>query len=240
MNGPNTDAHAIIKDLIMQRIFENKRTRYIWKLSNMNLTYCEIPKTGSSTTKTVLFRSNYQLSSESELKVGGGQLVKEFPDSFLDKYEPSDFLDRTLIVYRNPVERVKSAYRGIFLRRQGLEGSLSEYFEKHLKFFLASEPTDGLLNHHKPMTWFFPQFLVNDARSLFVETSELNSLPDHLGLDMSCIPTKNGAAMPHLLNVDKRLGEVDMTDNEIKIALGQAFDEDFLLFEGLNNRTNDH
>ncbi len=216
----------------MQRVFENKRTRYIWKFPDLGLSYCEIPKTGSSSTKSVLFRLNYKLSAEDELKVGSGQLVSAFPNSVVRKYEADDFLNRVLIVYRDPVMRAKSAYRGIFLRRQGLLGTISEYLEKYLPEYLASESTDGLLNHHKPMTWFFPQFLIKDSRSIFIETSDLNSLPERFGFDMGQIPTK-GETMPHMLNMNKNLGDVDMSDDEIKAALGPDFDNDFMLYENL-------
>ncbi|MBL1435195.1 MAG: sulfotransferase family 2 domain-containing protein [Rhodobacteraceae bacterium] len=216
----------------MQKIYEDQRSRYIWNFQKLGLSYCEIPKTGSSSTKTVLFRLNYDLEAEYELQIGGGQLARTFPASSVEKYEAKNFLDRILIIYRDPIARVKSAYRSIFLGRQGLTGSLSEYFDKHFQSFLHSEPRNGLLNHHKPMTWFFPNALLDDTRTIFVETSELNLLPSVLDLNMDRISTKE-SKMPHLLNVNKKLGEIDMSDEEIKAALGSDFDRDFAMYEKL-------
>jgi len=216
----------------LQKIYLDRRARYIWKFPSLGLSYCEIPKTGSSSTKTVLFRLNYKLESDYDLKIGGGQLARAFPDSVVKQFEADDFLDRILIIYRDPIARVKSAYRSIFLGRQGLSGTLSEYFEEHLLGYLESETSNGLFNHHKPMTWFFPKALLQDHRSIFVETADLNELPETLSLDMTSVPTEKNS-MPHLLNVNKRLGEIDMSDAEIKIALGPRFDDDFLMFNTL-------
>lgn len=220
----------------MQKVYEDQKAHYIWKFPDLGLSYCEIPKTGSSSTKTVLFRLNYNLAPDDDLQIGGGQLARRFRDSMVNSYDVSDFLDRVLVIYRDPIARVKSAYRSIFLGRQKQTGSLSQYFDEHFISYLESEPGNGLLNHHKPMSWFFPQFLINDPRTIFVETQDLNALPETLGLTMDIIPTPS-SAMPHLLNVNKGRGEVDMTDAEIRSALGVAFDDDFGLYETLQAKT---
>lgn len=216
----------------VQKIYCAPRAKYVWQFGLLNLTYFEIPKTGSSSTKTVLFRMNYGLQSDQELNIGGGQLARNFPDSLAQSFNASDFLDRILVIYRDPVARAKSAYRSIFLGRQKMRGSLSEYFDRYFHEFIASDASDGLLNHHKPMSWFFPTELLNDPRSVFIETSALINLPNLLGLDFSTNPTAP-SEMPHLLNVNKETGEIDMTDKEIRAALGPKFDDDFKLFENL-------
>jgi len=216
----------------MQRIFEAPKSKYVWQFQKLNLTYFEIPKTGSSSTKTVLFRLNYGLTAEQELNIGGGQLAKFYPDSRVKSFSQQDFLDRILIIYRDPIARVKSAYRSIFLGRQKMRGPLSEYFDKHFQSYISSAPDDGMLNHHKPMSWFFPGELLTDPRAVFLETSDLDDLPDIFGFDLSDIPSQK-AKMPHLLNVNKKLGDIDMTDAEITQALGDAFQDDFKLFKRL-------
>jgi hypothetical protein len=219
----------------MQKIYEDPKTKYAWNFPALGLSYFEIPKTGSSTVKTVLFRTNYKLAPENELNVGGGKLAQRFPNSFLKKFGPDDLLDRVLIIYRDPIARAKSAYRSIFIGRQQMQGSLSEYFSDHFPAYLESPENDGLLNHHKPMTWFFPQALLDDPRTLFVETSELNTLPQILDLEIAQTQ-KSGTKMPHLLNVNKTIGEIDMTDDEIKEALGSAFEADFKLYARMSAR----
>lgn len=217
----------------MQKIYENIKSRYSWNFPELDITYFEIPKTGSSSTKTALFRSNYRLDSGDELNIGGGKLALRFPESLLRSVQSKDFLNRILIIYRDPIARTKSAYRSIFLGRQKMQGSLSEYLNQYLSAYIQSSPTDGMLNHHKPMTWFFPSELVDDPRTVFVNTEDLDDLPDTLGFENS--PTSKGSNnMPHLLNVNKSFGEIDMTDGEIRSALGKSFDDDFRLFEKLS------
>lgn len=217
----------------MQKIYENPKSRYAWNFPELDITYFEIPKTGSSSTKTALFRSNYRLNSGDELNIGGGKLALRFPDSLLQSFQPQDLLNRILIIYRDPIARAKSAYRSIFLGRQKMQGSLSEYLNQHLSAYIQSPPTDGMLNHHKPMTWFFPSELIDDPRTVFVNTENLAALPNTLGFENS--PTKkSGTNMPHLLNVNKSLGEIDMTDAEIRTTLGSNYEGDFNLFERLS------
>ena len=219
----------------MQKIYSSPKTKYVWQFDRLNLTYFEIPKTGSSSTKTVLFRLNYELTEDQELNIGGGQLARNFPGSIVKSFNSTDFLDQILIIYRDPIARVKSAYRSIFLGRQKLCGSLSEYFDKHFNIFIESDAENGLLNHHKPMSWFFPKELIDDSRSNFIRTSKLNSLPTLLDLEIMNIESDK-PAMPHLLNVNKKIGEIDMTDSEIRIALGPEFDDDFTLFEKFESK----
>ena len=216
----------------MQKIYEHPKTRYAWNFSNLGISYFEIPKTGSSSTKTVLFRLNYGLAAEQELNIGGGQLSRNFPDSIVKNFDSKSLLNKILIIYRDPVSRAKSAYRSIFLGRQKMQGSLSEYFENYFPTYISSPPEDGLLNHHKPMSWFFPNYLLDDPRSIFVKTENLNSIPALLELRMEHIPTRE-SKMPHLLNVNKKIGEIDMTDAEVKVALGPSFDSDFEMYEKL-------
>ncbi len=217
----------------MQNIYHHPKNKYSWNFPRLGITYFEIPKTGSSSVKTVLFRANYQLAPDDTLDIGGGKLALRFPDSRVASFDSESYLDRILIIYRDPISRVKSAYRSIFLGRQQMEGALSDYFKTYLPGYLASPERDGLLNHHKPMSWFFPAELLQDPRVVFVETAALNTLPEIL--DIEVVPLKPDAKpMPHLLNVNKSLGEIDMTDDEIKAALGPAFDDDFALYERLS------
>ncbi|MCF6273871.1 MAG: hypothetical protein L3J37_11920 [Rhodobacteraceae bacterium] len=217
----------------MQKIHQHPKAKYSWNFPRLDLTYFEIPKTGSSSVKTVLFRTNYRLDPEDTLNIGGGKLALRFPESRLTGFAPEDCLGRILVIYRDPVARAKSAYRSIFLGRQQMDAPLSVYFEKYLPAYLESPESDGLLNHHKPMSWFFPQDLLNDPRVTFVETSDLNTLPEIL--DLEVVPLKkDDTSMPHLLNVNKSLGDIDMTNAEIRAAMGADFDDDFKLFEALS------
>jgi len=214
----------------MQKVYNAKKSKYVWNFSKLDITYFEIPKTGSSSTKTVLFRLNYQLAKDSELHIGGGQLAKRFPGSIVQNISANQILGKALVIYRNPIDRVKSAYRSIFLGRQKMQGALSEYFDRYHFEYLDSDPNDGLLNHYKPMRWFFPSELLKDHRAVFVKTSDLDTLPILLGLDMSPI-TSGISTIPHLLNVNKKIGAIDMTDDEIRVALGREFEDDFAMYE---------
>ncbi len=217
----------------MQTIYSHPKNKYVWNFDALDLSYFEIPKTGSSSTKTVLFKLNFGLTLEDELNIGGGKLANRFPDARVTGFEASDFLNRILIIYRDPIARAKSAYRSIFIGRQQETGTMSTYLRDYLPAYLASDPADGMLNHHKPMSWFFPPELRNDPRTLFIETSELNGLPALLDIDISAV-SKRGSDMPHMLNVNKKTGEVDLTDDEIRAGLGADFADDFALFDHLS------
>ncbi len=217
----------------MQTIYSHPKNKYVWNFDALNLSYFEIPKTGSSSTKTVLFKLNFGLSLEDELNIGGGKLANRFPDARATQFEAEHFLNRILIIYRDPIARAKSAYRSIFLGRQKETGPMSTYLRDYLPTYLASDPADGMLNHHKPMSWFFPQALRDDPRTLFIETSNLNGLPELLGIDISAV-SKRGSDMPHMLNVNKKFGTVDLEDDEIRAELGPDFADDFALFGKLS------
>lgn len=217
----------------MQKIYESPKAKYTWNFPKLDITYFEIPKTGSSSVKTVLFRTNYNLDYSDELNIGGGKLAQRFPDSVVKNFQERDFSGRILIIYRDPIARLKSAYRSIFIGRQKMSGNLSEYFSTYFQTYIQSPASNGLLNHHKPMSWFFPQELLQSARVKFVNTNELNNFSSIMGFDIA--PTKkDDTSMPHLLNVNKSLGDIDMSDDEIRAALGAEFDDDFKLFDTLN------
>ena len=158
----------------MQKIYENGKLPYIWDFSNLDITYFEVPKTGSSSVKSVLFRLNYGLSSDDKIHLGGGRLLKNYPQSVVKTFHSDTFMNRLLLIYRDPISRIKSAYRGIFLHRQQMEGSLSSFFIDYFDDYLESDPTNNVFTHYKPMSWFFPDEILNDSRLIFVKTEGLS------------------------------------------------------------------
>ena len=215
-----------------QKVNENGKVPYAWNFDSLGISYFEIPKTGSSSTKTLLFNKNFGLDEEAKLDIAKGRLKHRFSEAMIRNFGSEDMLERVLVIYRNPITRAKSVYRHVFLRMHRLEGSMSEYFENYFEEFLRKNPQDSLFNHHKPMTWFFPKHLINDSRSIFWETEKLNELPKYLGLDEGN-ESKSQTKMPHLLDMYKNGGDIDMTDEEIRTALGPAFDDDFEFYENV-------
>jgi len=217
-----------------QKVYENGNVPYAWNFDTLGISYFEIPKTGSSSTKTLLFNKNFGLDEEAKLDIAKGRLKHRFSEATTKSFEPQDMLERILIIYRNPIARAKSVYRHVFLRMHRLEGAMSDYFENHFEDFLSKDPQDSLYNHHKPMTWFFPSYFLDDPRTIFWETEKLDDLPAFLGLNAS--NEKSQTKMPHLLDMYRNAGNIDMTDDEIQLALGPAFDADFEFYEKANRR----
>jgi len=216
---------------LQQKVFENKKVPYAWNFNNLNISYFEIPKTGSSSTKTLLFQKNFALREKDSLDIAKGRLKHQYAEAVLRNFKSDGMQNRVLIVYRNPISRAKSVYRHVFLGMHRLKGSMSDYLANYLEDFLHMDPIDSLYNHHKPMTWFFPNYLIEDSRSIFIETEELKKLPDLLGFEAN--KKQEQVHMPHLLKMDKNKGDIDLNDDEIRVALGPYFNKDFELFDKL-------
>ena len=180
--------------------------------------------------KSVLFRLNYGLGVDDKIHLGGGRLLNNYPDAVAQEFTRDAFMDRLLLVYRDPIARIKSAYRGIFIHRQQMSGTLSEFFDGYFADYLEAMPTNNVFNHYKPMSWFFPNDIIDDERLVAIKTESLSGFPERLGLKLDDIPTKH-ASMPHYFNTKGKMGDIDMTDPEIRQALGSLFDKDFELFE---------
>jgi len=220
-----------VKTIIPQKVYENGAVPYAWNFEHLGISFFEVPKTGSSSTKTLLFRKNFGIPEGEVFDITKNKLKRRFPDAMVRDFGKDGLLDRILIIYRDPLARAKSTYRHVFLKQHKHEGPMSKLFETVFEDALMDDPKDAANNHYKPMTWFFPKALLDDPRSIFIETKALSALPDLLGLTAT---SEKPASMPHLLKTNKYEGEIDMTDDEIKAALGPAFDDDFAFYEKLS------
>lgn len=212
-----------------QEIFkERKSYNYVLNLESLGLTWFDIPKAGSSSAKRFLLSCSRGAPRNLGFGVGHDNWFYLFPEVKVDLWENYEMQPRKLLILRDPVKRIKSAYRHIYTRMTGGQKPFSEFLETD--FVQAIQTPSGHVsnNHFKPQSWFFPQELLSDKNTLLWSTSEMNRLPSALskfcGKDLiSEIPHQNSSA--------NNLGVIDVPDDDIRDVLMKVEPCDFTAFE---------
>lgn len=161
---------------------------YRYKFEKLNLGYFEIPKNSSTT-----FRHNVWMYYSS---VDEKYNTPEMEELFLSGYHENDFSEKkvleskyVMILYRNPVARIKSAYANIYLNNEDAYRCLPET-KIHLPFksFLETVLLDIIYNddeynecniwgnHFKPQAWFVPREIFEHPRAQIFDSNDMKEV----------------------------------------------------------------
>ncbi len=216
-------------DISPQEIFkERKSYNYVLNLASLGLTWFDIPKCGSSSAKRYLLSCSRGAPANLGFGVGHENWYYLFPEVKVDLWENYTMQPKKLLILRDPVKRIKSAYRHIYTQMTRGKKPLSEFLET--EFLQAIQTPSGHVsnNHFKPQSWFYPEALLNDPNTLLWSTTEMNTLPaalsNFLGKDL--IPS-----IPHQNSSSLNLGVTDVSDEDIRDILFKIDPRDFTAFE---------
>lgn len=177
-------------NITQQKMYSTYSSEYVYDLHQYNTTYFEIPKNGSSTIRHYLAKY-----------YGGAEIVQKFidggdPSGFTVK-DYSTYKPRThkMLVVRNPVIRIKSAYVSIYLSDANTSNKFS--FKKFMndeyprlisgskEYNAAHHINEDHLyqNHFKPQSWFVPPHILTDDLTYIIDMqylSQFNSIMNHI------------------------------------------------------------
>jgi hypothetical protein len=142
-----------------------------------------------------------------------------------DNYTPQA---KKLIVLRDPVKRLKSGYKHIFTQMNAGAKPLSVFLQEDLPVMLQSNRSHVSNNHFKPQSWFFPAEILDDPQTFLWTTSALGQLPAALKVLCDCDMV---SSIQHQNSSAPSLGEIDVSDSEIKAVLMPDFAADFAAYE---------
>lgn len=200
---------------------------YVIDFPNLDITYFEIPKTGSSSLKHYLMNHDLDLPLSHEFNLGHGYWESVYPQFRVRDFSSYRTRRTLLVAVRDPVERIKSGYRDIYRRQMGQAGSLSVFMRRLVSEYLDTPPSETGLNHFKPQSWFVPGDVPTDPRTILIRTSKLKQLPEIL---QGRVKAPLDPAFPHANRGDPDVGEIDMSESEIKAALRAIEPRDFALY----------
>lgn len=212
-----------------QRIYETTDSHnYIMDFPRFRMTYFEIPKNGSSTVKKYLLTAHRQIPVDVTFAIGQYTWKALFPEVAVDDFANYKVRRHKLVVIRDPVSRIKSAYQNIWCQRMKNTETLKEFLEgpfiEQLKTPRQSTPP----NHFKPQSWFLPDGLIDQQNVILVDTKELSSLPkilsESLGMELPLEMEKKNESNP------KRFGTIDADDGFVREKLMAVAPEDFDLY----------
>jgi len=199
---------------------------YTINSADIGVTFFEIPKNSSSTVKRMLFAT---LSGEADINsvpIGGGSWPAAFPECYMGEYDAERLQSQRLAIARDPVKRLKSAYRNNWIKRAQNTETLSEFVETALPTLISRPPKDTFANHFKPQHWFLPESLLAKGQLTLWPIERVGELHRVL-TELTGVTMR---APPEAFNRSRGdEGVVDMTDQEIADALPSAFAPDYTL-----------
>jgi hypothetical protein len=171
---------------------------YNFLFKELNLGYFEIPKNASSSFRICLskFYSNLPKYSKNIIKTYERFSSGDLPE-FMATANEILSMDNIIILYRHPIDRIKSAYNNIYIgedaRNHLPKSSLNKSFSVFLKDILVQEilnyehtsKQNIWHNHFMPQSWFIPKevwtnknvsyFNINDMSQVFAYLSGLTN-----------------------------------------------------------------
>jgi len=216
-------------EILPQEIFREKSSyNYTLNLERLGVTWFDIPKCGSSSIKRYLLSCNRGAPQNLFFGVGHANWQWLFPEAAVSDWASYNMQPRKLLILRNPVKRIKSGYKHIYTKMNNGDKSLSDFLSDDYKKMLTSNRSHVSNNHFKPQTWFFPNELIDDRQSLLWTTTRLNELPKALAqFSETCLIE----AIPHQNSSDQNLGNIDMSDKEIRAMILPYCAADFDAYE---------
>ena len=187
--------------------------------ARLDLTYFETPKVGSTSVKRYLFCANSGRELNERLRVGHKAWHETFPESKVADFSNYKLRSNALLVVRDPIKRIKSAYRNMFRGRMGRKAGFEEFMSSHIESFCASPADDFMANHFKPQNWFVPDSLLDYPGLIVCDTSQLLRLPLILRSRM-----------------EGQLPEVFPHSNESKLDVELSWTDDAIRDWSLSNR----
>ena len=207
---------------------EERGYNYLLNFSSLNLTMYEIPKCGSSSLKKYLLSLNRKAPHALQFGLGHSNWQFLFPEAVVNDVTDINPNNKKLVIIRDPVSRIKSAYGHIYANLMKESLPISGFFDSFYAEALASARNNVPRNHFKPQHWFFPEELLDDPDALFWPTNKLAELPDALSDFCGCGRYKE---MPRINETRKAFGEIDMSDTEIRDALFPTCEQDFSAYD---------
>lgn len=210
-----------------QRIFESKiGYNYVIDFARLDLTYFEIPKTGSSSLKQFLFCVNRDAPLNLKFGLGDRNWRYLFPECIVENFKDYSPRRNKLIVMREPVSRMKSVYHYLFCRKENPE-PISTFLSEYLESFIETPESKTGPNHYKPQSFFFPHQVLEDENVILCDTKNLANIPEILD---KVLPVKIPNEMVFVNEGSKNRGEVDITDDEIMQMMPSIYDDDFRIY----------
>jgi hypothetical protein len=185
---------------------------YLMDFAEFDLTFHEIPKNGSSTIKRLLLNALRGAPPEAGLHVGHRRWQRQFPKVVVRDHAAYTPRRHRLVVVRDPVKRVTSAYRNIWLGRMGRQGSFRDFFEGPWIDALGMPPTAYAENHFKPQSWFVPPDTLAAPGLIVLRTDQLGQFPKVM---RQVVGRDVGDKAATVNRSEPALGVIDMDEAEI-------------------------
>ncbi len=207
---------------------DNLNVRYLIDFPNLDLTYFEIPKNASSSTKHYLFSANRGFPNGVSFGLGHVSWFNLFPECRVGKDDPIPQRAMSLVLVRDPVMRIKSSYGNIFKGRMKETATFKGFLENYFVDYLNSPSTDAVLNHFKPQYWFLPESVFSRDGVIILDVKNASRIK---GIVEEKLNTEFVVDYGRRNVSSKKDIEFDMNDDDIRKELMDLIPAEFDFFE---------
>lgn len=162
-----------------QEIYLNNTDyNYIMDFERLGVTYFDIPKTGSTSVKQFLLAAENNEDVNPYMPIGHPEWKAKYPNSWVPDYSTYSLRELKVVIVRDPVKRLRSAYTGIFRGWMKRDEEFEPFMERELQTLCDTGPLNFMANHFKPQHWFVPDDLLDLPGLVALDISQLASFPD--------------------------------------------------------------
>lgn len=229
-----------------QNMYDIYSNEYVYDLKKYNTTYFEIPKNGSSSIRRYFadYCCNDDISKQKFIDGGG-------PSGFtVNEYSLYNLRTYKLVIIRNPVARIKSAYSGIYLshdnhgKKYNFENFMLFEYPRLINSTVELNEKYNLLedhlyqNHFKPQSWFIPIDILNDENTIVINLSALDLIKNTMTM-ISNEQFLNNLPKLNTTMYDESIFD-NVSDNEIEEIINYHNPDELYIYKSLLELSNKH
>lgn len=208
--------------------FQNLDFRYLVNWPNLDILFHEIPKNGSTSIKHWLMMADRGRERAREYRPNPRKWRKIYPECYV--YREQAIPERTfsLLVVRDPVARIKSAYVYVFRQHMKRDAAFSLFLKDRLLRLLDTDYEKIRMNHFRPQIAFVPEDVLDRENVIVLHI-------EHLTSAKRVLETRMGRELPgdveHKNPAPYQGFEIDLPDEEIEAFLRDMMPEEFAFYE---------